>query len=86
MFGEFAGNVLAAVLISLGLGVLFGYTMTLLTFGISTVWPILPRILTYPLIVMAFTVALECVTMVVACYYPARRAGNTNPAEVLRNM
>ena len=86
VFGEFAGNVLAAVLISLGLGVLFGYTMTLLTFGISTVWPILPRILTYPLIVMAFTVALECVTMVVACYYPARRAGNTNPAEVLRNM
>jgi ABC-type antimicrobial peptide transport system permease subunit len=86
VFGEFAGSVLAAVLISLGLGVLFGYTMTLLTFGISSVWPILPKILTYPLIVMAFTVALECVTMVAACYFPARRAGNTDPAEVLRNM
>lgn len=86
VFGEFAGSVLAAVLISLGLGVLFGYTMTQLTFGISSVWPILPKILTYPLMVMTFTVALECVAMVAACYFPARRAGNTNPAEVLRNM
>ena len=86
VFGEFAGSVLAAVLISLGLGVLFGYTMTILTFGISSVWPILPKILTYPLIVMFLTVALECVVMVAACYFPARRAGNTNPAEVLRNM
>lgn len=86
VFGEFAGSVLAAVLISLGLGVLFGYTMTQLTFGISSVWPILPKILTYPLLVMAFTVALECIAMVAACYFPARRAGNTNPADVLRNM
>jgi ABC-type lipoprotein release transport system permease subunit len=86
VFGEFAGSVLAAVLISLGLGVLFGYTMTLLTFGISNVWPILAKVLTYPLIVMVFTVAVECVTMVAACYFPARRAGGTNPAEVLRNM
>jgi ABC-type lipoprotein release transport system permease subunit len=37
-------------------------------------------------LVMFITVALECVDMIIACYYPARRAGNTNPAEVLRNM
>ena len=86
VFGEFAGSVLAAVLISLGLGVLFGYTMTQLTFGISSVWPILPKILTYPLGVMVFTVALECFVMIAACYIPARKAGSTNPAEVLRNM
>jgi len=86
VFGEFAGSVLAAVLTSLGLGILFGYTMTLLTFGISSVWPILPKILTYPLFVMFATVALECVVMIVTCYFPARRAGNTNPADVLRNM
>ncbi|MFW9834904.1 MAG: FtsX-like permease family protein [Candidatus Thorarchaeota archaeon] len=86
VFGEFAGSVLAAVLISLALGVIFGYTMTLLTFGISSVWPILPKILTYPLMVMVFTVALECGAMVAACYFPARSAGGTNPAEVLRNM
>jgi len=86
VFGEFAGSVLAAVLISLGLGVLFGYTQTLLTFGISSVWPILPKALTYPLLVMLFTILLECTVMIAACYYPARRAANTNPAEVLRNM
>jgi len=86
VFGEFAGSVMAAVLISLGLGLLFGYTMTLLTFGISSVWPILPRMFTYPLTVMILTVVVECVAMIAACYFPARRAGNTDPAEVLRNM
>ncbi|MHA1864367.1 MAG: FtsX-like permease family protein [Candidatus Thorarchaeota archaeon] len=86
VFGEFAGSVMAAVLLSLGLGVLFGFTATLLTFGISSIWPILGKVLTYPLYVMFLTVALECVVMIIACYYPARRAGNTNPAEVLRNM
>ncbi|MHA2395983.1 MAG: FtsX-like permease family protein [Candidatus Thorarchaeota archaeon] len=86
VFGEFAGSVLAAVLTSFGLGILFGYTMTLLTFGISSVWPILPKVLTFPLFVMILTVTLELVAMIVACYFPARRAGNTNPAEVLRNM
>ena len=86
VFGEFAGSVMAAVLLSLGLGVLFGFTATLLTFGISSIWPILGKVLTYPLLVMFSTVALECVVMIIACYYPARRAGNTNPADVLRNM
>jgi ABC-type lipoprotein release transport system permease subunit len=86
VFGEFAGSVLASVFISLGLGILFGYIQTLLTFGISSIWPILPKVLTYPLLIMFFTVTLECFVMIVACYYPARRAGNTNPAEVLRNM
>jgi len=86
VFGEFAGSVLAAVLLSLALGVLFGFTATLLTFGISSIWPILGKVLTYPLLVMFLTVAIECVVMIIACYYPARRAGNTNPAEVLRNM
>ena len=86
VFGEFAGSVMAAVAISLGLGLLFGYTMTLLTFGISSVWPILPRLFTYPLTIMLLTVVVECVVMIAACYFPARRAGNTDPAEVLRNM
>ncbi len=86
VFGEFAGSVMATVVISLGLGVLFGYTMTLLTFGISSVWPILPKVFTYPLTVMFLTVVVECIAMIAACYFPARRAGNTDPAEVLRNM
>ncbi len=86
VFGEFAGSVFAAVLISFALGGLFGYTMTILTFGISPVWPILPLMFTFPFTVMILTVLVECVAMVAACYFPARRASNTNPAEVLRNM
>jgi ABC-type antimicrobial peptide transport system permease subunit len=86
VFGEFAGSVLAAVLISFALGNLFGYTQTLLTFGVSFVWPILPLVLAYPFMVMLLTIAMECIVMIVACYYPAHRAGNTDPAEVLRNM
>ncbi|MGY5882000.1 MAG: FtsX-like permease family protein, partial [Candidatus Thorarchaeota archaeon] len=86
VFGEFAGSVMSAVLVSLALGVVFGYTATLLTFGISSIWPILGKVLTYPLLAMFITVALECAVMIIACYYPARRAGNTNPADVLRNM
>jgi ABC-type lipoprotein release transport system permease subunit len=86
VFGEFAGSIIGAVIISLGLGVLFGYSMGLLTFGISTVWPILPKLFTYPLTVMLLTVVVELVAMVAACYFPARKAGNTDPADVLRNM
>ena len=86
VFGEFAGSVFAAVLLSLFLGVVFGFTAILLTFGISSIWPILGKILTYPLYMMFITVTLECVAMIIACFYPARQAGNTNPAEVLRNM
>ena len=86
VFGEFAGSVFAAVLLSLFLGVVFGFTAVLLTFGISSIWPILGKVLTYPFYVMFITVTLECVTMIIACLYPARQAGNTNPAEVLRNM
>ncbi len=86
VFGEFAGSVFAAVLISFGLGLLFGYTMTLLTFGISTISPILPKVLTFPVFVMLLTIAFEAVALTLTCYIPARRAGNTDPAEVLRNL
>ncbi|TFG34118.1 ABC transporter permease [Candidatus Thorarchaeota archaeon] len=86
VFGEFAGSVLAAVVLSLLLGVVFGFTAILLTFGISSIWPILGKILTFPLYVMFITITIECVAMIIACFYPARRAGRTNPAEVLRNM
>ena len=86
VFGEFAGSVLAAVFLSLALGMIFGFTAILLTFGISSIWPILGKVLTFPLYVMFITVTIECVAMIIACLYPARRAGGTKPAEVLRNM
>ncbi|MHA2041420.1 MAG: ABC transporter permease, partial [Candidatus Thorarchaeota archaeon] len=86
VFGEFAGIVLAAILISFLLGLVFGIVMTTLTFGIYSISPILPEILAFPVTVMILTIALETTAMIVACYMPARRAGATDPANTLRNL
>jgi ABC-type lipoprotein release transport system permease subunit len=86
VFGEFAGIVLAAILISFLLGLVFGLVMTSLTFGIYSIFPILPELLAFPVAVMMLTIALETTAMIVACYMPARRAGATDPASTLRNL
>jgi ABC-type antimicrobial peptide transport system permease subunit len=86
VFGEFAGIVLAAILISFLLGLVFGIVMTTLTFGIYSISPILPEILAFPVTVMILTIALETTAMIMACYMPARRAGATDPANTLRNL
>jgi len=86
VFGEFAGIVIAAILISFLLGLIFGFEMIALTFGIYAISPILPGVLAIPVTVMVITIALETVAMIVACYIPARRAGATDPAAALRNL
>jgi ABC-type lipoprotein release transport system permease subunit len=86
VFGEFAGIVLSAILISFILGLVFGLVMTSLTFGIYAISPILPEVLAFPVTVMLLTIALETTAMIVACYMPARRAGATDPASTLRNL
>ncbi|MFW9801685.1 MAG: FtsX-like permease family protein [Candidatus Thorarchaeota archaeon] len=86
VFGEFAGIVLATILISFLLGLVFGLVMTSLTFGIYAISPVLPEVLALPVTVMILTVAMEATAMIVACYMPARRAGATDPASTLRNL
>jgi putative ABC transport system permease protein len=86
VFGEFAGIVLAAILISFLLGLVFGLVMTSLTFGIYAISPILPEVLAFPITIMVLTIALETIAMIVGCYIPARRAGETDPASTLRNL
>jgi ABC-type antimicrobial peptide transport system permease subunit len=86
VFGEFAGIVLAAIVISFILGMVFGLVMTSLTLGIYNVFPILPEVLAFPVTVMLLTLALEAIVMIIACYIPARRAGATDPAGTLRNL
>ncbi len=86
VFGEFAGIVLAAIVISFALGMLFGLVMTSLTLGIYNVFPILPEVLAFPVTIMLLTLALEAIVMIIACYVPARRAGATDPAATLRNL
>ena len=86
VFSEFAGSVTAAIAISVVLGILFGYTMSILTFGLSPFLPILTEVLNYPLFFLVGVLSLETGVMLVSCYLPARKAGGTDPAVVLRNL
>jgi ABC-type antimicrobial peptide transport system permease subunit len=52
VFGEFAGSVVAAIVISVLLGFVFGYTMSILTLGLSPFLPVLPEVLSFPYIMM----------------------------------
>ncbi len=86
VFGEFAGSVVAAMSISIILGIVFGYIMSILTFGISPFSPLLGGALSFPLILIGLTLLLEGVVMLLSCYIPARRAGSVDPAAILRNL
>ncbi len=86
VLGEFAGSILAAICISIVLGAIFGYSLSVLTFGISPFIPILGRAFVYPVHMMTVVLALECAAMLVSSYLPARRASAIEPAKVLRNL
>ncbi len=86
VFGEFAGIVVAAIGISLLLGVAFGYSMSILTFGISPFSPVLTEVFYMPLTTMFILIILEGIVMIASCYLPAVRAGSINPATALRNL
>jgi ABC-type lipoprotein release transport system permease subunit len=86
VFSEFAGSVIAAIGISLFLGVLFGYCMSILTFGVSPFSPIVGGVLRFPITMMLFILSLDGLTMLASCYIPASKAGAVDPATVLRNL
>ncbi|TFG10733.1 ABC transporter permease [Candidatus Thorarchaeota archaeon] len=86
VFGEFAGLILAAFLISTILGVVFGYFLSNMTFLISPFSSLLGNLFTYPADVLALTLFLEMAVMVGTCYLPARDAGTTDPVKCLRNL
>ncbi len=86
VFGEFAGTVIAALGISTILGLVFGYLMGILTFGISPFSPVIGAVLALPVFMMIIILSLETLVMLAACYFPARRASRSDPATVLRNL
>ena len=86
VFGEFAGTVIASIGISLILGVIFGYSMSILTFGVSPFSPVLTEVLALPLSMMIVVLSLESIVMLASCYLPAKRAGSIDPASALRNL
>ncbi len=86
VFGEFAGSVVTSIVISAILGIFFGYSLSILSFGISPFSPILLEVLAYPVVFLLGILVLESVVMLLSCYIPAKRAGATNPATTLRNL
>ncbi len=86
VFGEFAGVVIAAIGISIILGVLFGFVMGILTFSISPFSPIITEVLAIPLTLMIVIIITESIVMIASCYIPALRASRVDPAHVLRNL
>jgi ABC-type lipoprotein release transport system permease subunit len=86
VFGEFAGTVVAAIGISFILGIAFGYSMSILTFGISPFSPVLAEVLALPFSMMLTILILESIVLLASCYLPASRAGSIDPASALRNL
>lgn len=83
---EFAGAVLTAMFISLVLGIALGITLTTLSMGISPLWISSIYFPFVPFLHLSALVMLELVLLLSACIIPARRAGESNPVDLLRNL
>ena len=86
VFSEFAGVVIASLLLSVFLGAAFGYIMGYILNGMLPFSRMLAASLEFPLEFLSIVLLIEILTMVIGAYLPAREAARTEPAVVLRNM
>ncbi|MHA2139868.1 MAG: FtsX-like permease family protein [Candidatus Thorarchaeota archaeon] len=86
VFSEFSGVVLASLAVSLVLGTVFGYVNGFLLFQMSPFSRTLEATITVPMNFLLMVLAIEIIAMIVGAYIPAREAGRTDPAIVLRNL
>ncbi|MFW9955969.1 MAG: ABC transporter permease, partial [Candidatus Thorarchaeota archaeon] len=86
VFSEFAGLVISAMILSFGMGAIFGYASTSLVLSISPFSPILPEIVSIPALLTFIVIAGEFTVLLAACYYPAKKAGSVSMAMELRNL
>ena len=86
ILSEFAGVITASIIISLILGVIFGYNMSILTIHISPFVPILPVKPEFPINSILLILTAESFAMLASCYIPARKANSFDPARILRNL
>ncbi|MFW9978882.1 MAG: FtsX-like permease family protein [Candidatus Thorarchaeota archaeon] len=83
---EFAGLVITTLFVSIGLGVIFGYAATYLILSLSPFTPILSETISLPLYGSLLVFGTEFVSLLLACYFPARKAASMNILEDLRNL
>ncbi|MFW9849432.1 MAG: FtsX-like permease family protein [Candidatus Thorarchaeota archaeon] len=86
VFNEFALAVVAATIISIFLGILFGYAMSLMTIGVAPFSTSFTPLLVIPTGWLLLTVLCEAFVLIASCYIPARKAGMVDPATALRNL
>jgi putative ABC transport system permease protein len=86
VFSEFAGVVLASLILSIILGGLFGFVMGFLLNNMMPFSRTLAATLSLPWYFLSIVLVIEIATMIIGAYLPAREASRTEPAVVLRNM
>ncbi|MHA1653506.1 MAG: FtsX-like permease family protein [Candidatus Thorarchaeota archaeon] len=86
VLSEFTGVVLASLALSLILGTIFGYTMSIVVFSMSPFSRLTPPVISVPVGFLTVVVILEMIAMIGGSYLPAKEAAKTNPAIVLRNL
>jgi len=86
VFSEFAGVVLASLVLSLILGGVFGFVMGFLLNNMMPFSRTLAATVSLPWYFLSIVLVIEIATMIIGAYLPAREASRTEPAVVLRNM
>ncbi|MGV9169703.1 MAG: FtsX-like permease family protein, partial [Promethearchaeia archaeon] len=84
VFSEFSGVVLASLTLSLILGTIFGYILSILLFSMSPFSRVLGPIIIFPVRFLMTVLLLEVSAMMIGCYFPAKEAAKTDPAIILR--
>jgi len=86
VFSEFAGVVMASLILSILLGGIFGFVMGFLLNNMMPFSRTLAATMAIPWNFLIIVLIIEILTMVIGAYMPAREASRTEPAVVLRNM
>ncbi len=86
VMSEFSGIVFASLTLSLVLGTLFGFLMSVVIFSMSPFARTLPAAISFPIGFLTTILLIEVFAMILGTYFPARTASKTDPAIVLRNL
>jgi ABC-type antimicrobial peptide transport system permease subunit len=86
VFSEFSSVVLASLAVSLVLGTILAYVNGFFLFQMSPFSRTLSATITVPMNFLFLVLFIEIIAMIIGAYFPAREAGRTDPAIVLRNL